>query len=169
MCDSLQLRGLQHTRLPYPSLFPGVFSNLCPLSQSCHLIISFSVVPFSSCLQFFPASGSFSMGWLPSGGQSIGSFSFSIRLSNEYSGLFSFRIDLFDLFPAQKTLKSLLPHHSSKASFLWCSAFFIVHLSHPYMTIGKTITLTIWIFVSKVMPLLFNMLSSLVIVFLPRS
>ena len=125
MCDSLQLRGLQHTRLPYPSLFPGVFSNLCPLSQSCHLIISFSVVPFSSCLQFFPASGSFSMGWLPSGGQSIGSFSFSIRLSNEYSGLFSFRIDWFDLLTVQWTLRSLLQHHSLKNElfsaqpFLW--------------------------------------------------
>ena len=94
-----------------------------------------------------------------SGGQSIGSFSFSIRLSNEYSGLFSFRIDWFDLFPAQKTLKSLLPHHSSKASFLWCSAFFIVQLSFPYMTTGKTIALTRWAFVGKVIAWLFNMLS----------
>ena len=169
MSDSLQLHGLQHTRLLYPSPSPKVFLNLCPLSQWCHLIISFSVVPFSSCLQFFPASGSFSMSWLPSGGQSIGSFSFSISLSNEYSRLISFRIDCFDLFTVQRTPKSLLPHHSSKASFLWCSALFMVQLSHLYITNGKSIALTIWIFVSKVMPLLFNILSSFMIVFLPRS
>ena len=99
----------------------------------------------------------------------IWSFSFSISPSNEYSGLISFRIDGLDLLAVQGTLKSLLQHHSSKASILWHSAFFIVQLSHPYMTIGKTIALTKWAFVSKVMSLLFNMLSMLVIAFLPRS
>ena len=97
------------------------------------------------------------------------SFSFSISPSNEYSGLISFRMDCFDLLAVQGTLKSLLQHHSSKASFLWCSAFFIVQLSHPYMNTGKTLALTRWTFVSKVMSLLFNMLSRLVIAFLPKS
>ena len=97
------------------------------------------------------------------------SFSFSISPSNEYSGLISFRIDWFDLPAVQGTLKSLLQHHSPKASILQHSAFFIVQLSHPYMTIGKTIALTRQTFVSKVMSLLFSMLSSLVITFLPRS
>ena len=95
------------------------------------------------------------------------SFSFSISPSNEYSGLISFRIDWFDLIAVQGTLKSLLQHHSSKASILQHSAFLMVQLSHPYMTTGKTIALTSWTFVSKVMSLLFNMLSRLVIVFLP--
>ena len=97
------------------------------------------------------------------------SFSFSISPPNEYSGLISFRIDRFNLLAVQGTLKSLLQHHSSKASVLWHSAFFMVQLSHPYMTTGKTIALTRWTFVGKVMSLLFNMLSRLVIVFLPRS
>ena len=97
------------------------------------------------------------------------SFSFSINPSNEYSGLISFRIDWFDLLAVQGTLKSLLQHHSSKALILWCSAFFIVQLSHLYMTTGKTIALTRWTFVGKVMSLIFTMLSSLVITFLPRS
>ena len=97
------------------------------------------------------------------------SFSFSISPSNEYSGLISFRIDCFDLLAIQGTLKSLRQHHSSKASILWCTAFFRVHLSHPYMTTRKSIALTIWTFLSKVLSLLFNMLSGLVIAFLPRS
>ena len=97
------------------------------------------------------------------------SFSFSISPSNEYSGLISFRMDWLDLLAVQGTLKSLLQHHSSKAAILWCSAFFVVQISHPYMTTGKTITLTRWTFVGKVMPLLFNLLSGLVILFLPRS
>ena len=97
------------------------------------------------------------------------SFSFSISPSNEYSGLISFRMDWLDLLAVQGTLKSLLQHHSSKASVLQCSAFFMVQLSHPYMTNGKTIALTIWTFVGKVMSLLFNMLSRFVIAFLPRS
>ena len=97
------------------------------------------------------------------------SFSLSISPSNEYSGLISFRMDWLDLLAVPGTLKSLLQHRSSKASILWCSAFFIVQLSHPYMTTGKTIALTRWTFVGKVMSLLFNMLSRLVITFLPRS
>ena len=97
------------------------------------------------------------------------SFSFNIRTSNEYSGLISFRNDWFDLLAVQGTLKSLLQHHGSKASFLQCSAFFRFQLSHPYMTTGKTIALARWTFVGKVMSLLLNMLSRLVITFLPRS
>ena len=97
------------------------------------------------------------------------SFSFSISPSNEYSGLISFRMDCLDLLAVQGTFKSLLQHHSSKASILWCSAFFIVQLSHPYRTTAKTIALTTWTFVGKVMSLLFNMLSRFVITFLSRS
>ena len=96
-------------------------------------------------------------------------WSFSINPSTEYSGLFSFRIDQLDLLAVQGTLKSLLQHHSSKTSILWCSAFFIVQLSHPYMTTGKTIAQTRRTFVGKVLSLLFNMLSWFVIAFLPRS
>ena len=97
------------------------------------------------------------------------SFSFSISPSNEHPGLISFRMDWLDLLAVQGTLQSLLHHHSSKASILQCSAFFIVQLSHPYMITGKTIALTRWNFVGKVMSLLFNMLSRLVLTFLPRS
>ena len=97
------------------------------------------------------------------------SFSFNISPSNEYSRLISFGIDWFDLLAVQGTLKSLLQHHSSKASILRCSAFFTVQLSHPYVTTGKTTALTRWTFVGKVMSLLFNMLSRFVITFLPRS
>ena len=96
------------------------------------------------------------------------SFSFSISPSNEYSGLISFRVDWWDLLAVQGTLKSLLQHHSSKASVLQCSAFFIIQPSHPHLTIGKTIALTRWAFADKVMSRLFNMLSRLVIAFLPR-
>ena len=97
------------------------------------------------------------------------SFNFSISPSNEHPGLISFRVDWLDLLAVQGTLKSLLQHCNLKASILWCSAFFIVQLSHPYMTTGKTIALNRWTFVGKVMSLLFNMLSKLVIAFLPRS
>ena len=103
------------------------------------------------------------------GGQNIGSFSFSISPSKEYSGPIAFRIAWLDLLAVQGTLKNLLQYHRSKASVLQCSTFFTVQLSHPYMTTGKTIALTRWIFVGKVMSLLFNMLSRLVIDFLPRS
>ena len=129
---------LQHARLPCPSLSPGVCSDSYPLSQWCHPTILSSVPPFSSCPQSFPSSVSFPMSQLfgirwPK----YWSFSFSISSSNEYPGLISFRIDWFDLLVVQGTLKSLLQNHSSKASILWWSAFFMVHLSHLYMTTGK--------------------------------
>ena len=128
MYDSLWPHGLQHARPPCPSPTPRVYSNSCPLSQWCHPTISSSVVPFSSCLQSFLASGSFQMSqFFASDGQSIGvSASASVLPSNEYSGLISFRMDWLDLLAVQGTLQSLLQHHSSKASILWCSSFFIV-------------------------------------------
>ena len=128
------------------------------------------VIPFSSCLQSFPALGSFPMSQLFTiKWPKYWSFSFSISPSNEHPGLISFRMDWLDLLAVQATLKSLLQYHSPKASILHCSAFFIVQLSHPYMTTGKTIALTRWTFVGKVRSLLFNILSRLVITFLPRS
>ena len=136
----------------------------------CHPTISSSVSLFFCCFQSFPASRSFLMSqFFSSCGQSVGSFSFSISPSNEYSGLISFRMDWLDLLAVQGTLKSLFQRHSSKVLILWRSAFFIVKLSHPYMTTGKTVTLTRWTFVGKVMSLLFNMLSRLVITLLLRS
>ena len=137
-----------------------------------HPTILSSVIPFSSCPQSFPALGLFQ--WVGCLHQVVRcywsfSFSFSISPSNEHSGLTSFRIDWFDLPAIQGTLKSLLQHHSSKASVLWHSAFFMVQLSHPYMTTGKTIALTIQTFVSKVMSPLFKMLTCFMILFLPRS
>ena len=161
MSDSLQPHESQHTRPPCPSPIPGVHPNPCPSSWWCHPIVSSSVVPFSSCPQSFSASGSFQMSQLfASGGQSIG---FNISPTNEHPGLISFRMDWLDLLAVQGTLKSLLQRHSSKASLLLCSAFFTVQPSHPYMTTGKTIALTRWTFVGKVMSLLLNMLSRLVI------
>ena len=149
MSDSLQPHGWQHARPPCPSPTPGVYSDPCPLSQWCHPTISSSVIPFSSCLQSFPASGSFQMShFFTSGGQSFG-------VSPPASVLISFRMDWLVLLAVQGTLKSLLQHHTSKASILWCSAFFIVQLSYPYMTNGKTIALTLY-FLGKVMSLLFE-------------
>ena len=152
-------------------LYPSEFTqNSWQLSRWCHLTISSSVIPFSFCPQSFPASGSFPMNQLfASGGQSYWSFSFSICPSNEYSGLISFRIDWFDLLTVQGTLEGLLWPHSLKASVLWRSSFFMVQLSHPCMTTGKTVALTVWTFVGTVISLLFNMLSRFVITFLPRS
>ena len=168
MSNSLQPRGLQQARFPCPSPTHRGCWNSCPWSRWCHSAILSSVIPFFSCPWSFPASGSFQMSqFFTSGGQSI--VCFSITPSNEYSGLISFRIDWLDLLAVRGTLKSLSPHHSSKASILQCPAFFIVQLSHPYMTTGKNIALTRWTFVGNVMSLLFNMLSRLVIVFLPRS
>ena len=114
----------------------------------------------SPCLQSCPASGTFLMSR-----SKYWSFSFSYQSSNEYSGLISFKIDWFDLPAVQRTLNSLLQHHSSKASVLQCSAFFMAQFSHPYTIIGKTIALTIWNMVSKVIPFLFNMLSRFIIAF----
>ena len=141
---------MQLTRPPCPSPNPRVYSNSCPLSQWCHPIISSSVVSFFSQLQSLPVSGYFSnesvlsIRW-----PNYWSFSFSISLPNEYSGLVSFRTDWLDILAVQGTLKSLLQHHSSKASILQCSAFFILQLSHSYMTARKTIALTRWTFVGK--------------------
>ena len=141
--------GLQHARLPCPSPTPGGYSSSCPLSRWCHPTIWSSVIPFSSHLQSFPASGSFPVSQLFTlGGQRIEvSASASVLPVNEYSGLISFRMDWLDLLAVQGTLKSLLQHHSSKASILLCSAFFIVQLSHLYVTTGKTVALTSWTFV----------------------
>ena len=169
--DSLQPYGLQQVRLPCPSPSPRACSNSCPLSQWCHPTISSSVAPFSSCLQCFPRSGSFPMSQLfTPGGQSIGVLaSASVPPMNSQDWFPLGWTGLTLILRVQGTLKSLLQHHSSKASILQHSAFFIVQLSHPYMTTGKTIALTRWTFVGKIMSLLFNMLSRLVITFLPRS
>ena len=172
MSNSLQPHELQHARPPCPSPTSGAYSNSCPSSQWCHATISSSVAPFSCRLQSFPASRSFPVSQLfTSGGQSIGAsvLSSSISPSNEYSGLISFRMGWLDLLAVQGTLKSLLQHHSSKASILQHSAFFKVQLSHPFMTTGKTIALTRQTFFGKVISLLFNILSRFVTAFLPRS
>ena len=159
MSDSSWTHKLQHARPPCPSPTPGVYPDSCPSSRWCHPATSSSVVPFSSCPQSLPTLRSFPMSQLSAwDGQKYWSFSFSISPSNEHSGLISFRMDWLDLLAVQETLKSLLQHHSSKASILWCSAFFIVQLSHPYMTTGKTIALSRWTFVGKIISLLFNML-----------
>ena len=168
MSDSWRPHESQHTRPSCPSPTPGVYSNYsCQSSRWCHPAISSSLVPFSSCPRYLLASGSFSnestlyMRW-----PKYWSFSFSISASSEHPGLISFRMDWLDHLAVQGTLKSLLQHHSSKASIFWHSAFFTVQLSHPYLTTGKIIVLTRWTFVGKVMSLLFNMLSRLVITFL---
>ena len=131
-----------HLFLCHPLLLPSIFSSIRVFSKESVLHIKWP---------------------------NYWSFSFCISPSNEYSGLISFRMDWLDLLAVQGILKSLLQRHSSKASILWHLAFFIVQLSHPYMTTGKTIALTRWTFVGKVMSLLFNMLSRLVVTFLPRS
>ena len=167
MSNTFRPHGLQHARPPYPSPTPRTCSNSCPLSRWCHPTISSSDVPFSSCLQSFPASGFFpNKSVHPIRWPKYWRFSFSVSLSNQYSGLISFRIGWFYLLAVQGTLKSLLQHHSSIASILQHSAFFTVQLSHPYMTAGKTIPLTRRTFVGKVMSLLFNMLSRVVITLL---
>ena len=170
MSDSLQQHGLQHARLSCPSPTPRAYSNTCASSRWCHPNVSSSVIPFSSHLRSFPPSWSFQMSqFLTSGGRSIGVSASVSSPSNEHPRLISFRMDWLDLLAVQGILKSLLQHHSSKASILQHSAFFIVQLSHPYMTTGKIIALMRWTFFGKVMSLLFNMLTRLVITFLPRS
>ena len=169
MFNSLWPHGLQHTRFPCPSPNPRACSNSCPSSQWCHPTISSSVIPFSSYLHSFPASGPIPVShFFASGGQSIQvSASASVLLMN-IQDWFPLGLIWFDL-AVQRTLKSLLQHCSSKAPILCCAAFFMVQLSHPYMITEKTIALTRQTFVGKVMSLLFNMLSRLVTVFLPRS
>ena len=164
--DSLWPHELQHARPPCPSPTPGAYPNPCPSSRWCHPTISSSVIAFSSCPQSVPASGSFPLSQLCIRWPKYWSFSLNISPSNEHPGLISFRMDWLDLLAVQRTLKSLLQHCSSKAPILQCSAFFIVQLSHPYMTTGKTIALTRWTFVGKVMSLLFNKLSRLVITYI---
>ena len=132
MSDSLWPHGLQHARIPCPSPSPRAYSNSCPLSRWCHLTIS-SCHPLLLLPPIFPASGSFPISQsFASGVQKYWSFSFSISLSNEYSGLISFRTDCYDLLAVQGTFENLLQHHSWKASILQCSAIFMVQLSHLY-------------------------------------
>ena len=147
--NSLQLQGLQYARFPCPSPIPRAYSNSCPSSRWCHPIILSSVVPFSSCLhslsiRVFSNESVLRIRW-----PNYWRFSSNVSPSNEYSGLISFRMDWLNLLAVQGTLKSLLQHHSSKASILQCSAFVIVQISHPHMTAGKTIALTRWTLSAK--------------------
>ena len=169
MSDSLRPLGLQQARPPCPSPTPGVYSNSCPLSQQCYPTISSSVIPFSSCLQSFPASGYFQMSqFFASGSKNIGvSASTSVLPMNTqdwsplgWAGWISLQ---------SKGLSRVFSNTKVQKHQLWRSAFFMVQLSHPYMTTGKAIALTRWNFVDKVMSLLFNMPSRFVIAFLPRS
>ena len=174
MSNSLRPHGLQHTRLPCPSPTSGVCSNSRPLSWWWHPTISSSVVPFSSCPQSFPASRSFLVSQFSiSGGQSIAASASASVLPMNIQDWFPLGWTGWISLQSKGIFKSLLQCHNSKPSILWCSAFFIVQLSHPYMTTGKTIALTRRTFVSKVMFLLFNMLSKfltvvLVILFFDR-
>ena len=155
MSDSLQPHGLLHARLPCPSPFPRVCSNSMSIElvmPSNHFILCLPLLLLPSIfpsIRVFSNESALPIRWLK-----YWSFSFSLSPSNEYSGLIFFRIDWFDLLAVQGTLKSLLQHRNLKASILRCSAFFMVHLSHPYMTIEKAIALTIQVFVSKVMSVL---------------
>ena len=145
MSDSLRPIEPQHTKPSCPSPTAGVQPNPCPSSWWCPPTILSSVVPFSLCPQSLPALGSFQMSQLfASDGESIGVSASTSVLPMNTQDLISFRIDWLDLLAVQGTLKSLLQHHSSRASNLWCSAFFVVQLSHPYTTTGKTIALTRW-------------------------
>ena len=169
MSDSLRPHGLQHARLLCPSPTLGAYSIhvhwVGDAIQPSDPLLS----TFSPAFNLSQHQGLFKESVLHIRWPKYWSFRFSINACNEYSGLTSFQIDWLDLLADQGTLKSLLQCHSSKASILWHSAFFMIHLSHPYMPTGKTIALTIRTFVSKVMSLLFNKLSRLVIAFLPRS
>ena len=169
--DSLQPRGLQHARrlcpTPTNSRSSLKLTSIESVMSSNHLILCRPLLLLLSIrpnIRVFSNESVLGIRW-----PKYWSFSFSISPSNEYSGRISFRIDWFDLLAVQGTLKSLLQHHSSKASILWHSAFFTVQLSHPYVTTGKTIALTRWTFVVKVMSLLFNMLSRFVIALQPNS
>ena len=150
MSDSLWPHESQHARLPCPSPTPGLHSNSCSSSRWCHPAISSLLSPSPPApnppsIRVFSNESTLHMRW-----SKYWSFSFSIRPSNEYSGLISFRIDSFDLLAIQGTLRSLPQHHSSKASVLWCSAFFMVQLTQPSVTSEKAIALTVWTFFSKV-------------------
>ena len=169
MSDSLRPYESQHARPPCPSPTPGVHSNSMSIESvmpSSHLILCHPLLlpSIPPSMRVFSNESTLLMRW-----PKYWSFSLSISPSNEHPGLVSFRMNWLDLLEVQGTIKSLLQHHSSKASILRHSAFFTVQLSHPYMTTGKTIPLTRWTFVGKVISLLFNMLSRLVITFLPKS
>ena len=166
---TLQPHGLQHARLPYPSPTPRPCSNMSieSVMSSNHLILCHSLLLMPSLfpsIRVFSNESTLHMRW-----PKYWSFSFIIIPYKEHPGLISFRMDWLDLLAVQGTLKSLLQHHSSKASILWHSAFFTAQLSHPYMATGKIIALTRRTFVGKVTSLLLNILSRLVITFLPRS
>ena len=168
-CHSLRLHALQYTRFFCPSPTPRACSDSCPSSSWCHPTVLSSVVPFSSCLQSFLTSGSFPMSqFFASGGQSIRVSASASVFSMSIKGWFPLGLTGW-ISLQSKGLSRVLQHHSSKASILLCSAVFMVQLSHPYINIGKTIALTRWAFVGKAISLLFNMLSRLVIAFLPRS
>ena len=163
MSNSLRPHESQHAKPPCPSPTPGVYPNSCPLNQWCHPTISYCrpLLPLPSVfpsIRVFSNESALRIRW-----PKYWSFSFNISPSNEHPGLIAFRMDWLDLLAVQGTLKSLLQQHSSKASILWHSALFIVQLLNPCMTTGKTIALTRQTFVGKVMSLLFNMLSRLVI------
>ena len=164
--DSLWSHESQHTRSP-PSITNSrsllKLTSIKSVMPSSHLILLL-LPPIPPSIRVFSNESTLRMKW-----PKYWSFSFNISPSNEHPGLISFRMDWLDLLAVQGILKSLLQHHSSKAPILWLSAFFTVQLSHPYMTTGKTIALTRWTIIGKVMSLLFNMLSRLLIIFLPRS
>ena len=168
MSDSLKLHRLQHASFLCPPQSPWVCSNSCPLSWIInHLILCYPLLLLPSIflnIRVFPNESALHIRW-----PKYWSFSFNISPSNEHPGLISFKMDWLDLLAGQGTLRSLLQQHSSKASVLWCSVFFVIQLSHPFMTTGKIIALTVRTFVGKVMSRLFNMLLRFVIAFLPRS
>ena len=169
MSDSLRPHELQHARPPCPSPTPGVHSDSRPSSRWCHPALFLGrplllLPPIHPSIRVFSNESTLCMRW-----PKYWSFSFSIIPSKEIPGLISFRMDWLDLLAVHGTLKGLLQHHSSKASILWCSAFFMVLLSYLYLTTGKTIAWTNCTFVSKVKSLLFNSLSRFVMGFLLRS
>ena len=169
MLESLRPHGLQHARIPCPSLTPRACSNSCPSSpwwyptiSSCHPLLLLPSIFLS--IRVFSSESALHIRW-----PKYWSFSFNISPSSEYSGLIFFSIDWFDLLAVQGAFKSLLQHHSSKASVLQHSAFFMIQFSHPYLTTRKTIALTRWTFVGKVMSLPFNALTRFLLVFFPWS
>ena len=155
MSNSLRPHGLQHVRLPCHSPSPRACSNSCPSSRWCHPTISSSVTHFSSCLQSFPASGPFLVSqFFTSGGPSIGASAPVLPMNIQ--GWFPSGLTGLIFLQSKGLWRVFSSYHSSKASILWCSAFFVVQISHPYMTTEKTIALTMWTFISNVMFLLFN-------------
>ena len=166
--NSLRPHGLQHARPPCPSPSPRAYLHSCPLSRLCHPTISSSVVPFSSCLQSFSGLRSFLMSWLfASGGQRTGASTSVLPMTIQ--DWFTLGLTGFISLLSKGLSRGFSSTTVSKPSVLWCSVFIIIQFSHPYVTTGKSIALTIWTFVAKVTPLPFNMLSRFVIAFLPKS